>query len=96
MGSGFTVTVRLVSAVQVLLVTFIEYVLKEVGVTTMEAVVSPVFQLNAEPPMTVSVVLLPAQIEVDGLAVIMAVIELVTVTVATALAEQMPLVTWTV
>ena len=66
------------------------------GVRMMEAVLCPLLHKKEEPPVTVRVVVLPKQRDVLGLALMTAVIVLLTVTVATALAEQIPLVTSTV
>ena len=60
----------------------------------MELVLAPVLHKKEEPPEAVRVVLPPAQRVV--LPLMIAVMPVVTVTVATAFAEQMPLVTCTV
>lgn len=93
-GSGFTVTVTEALSEHELLVTTTEYVEEEVGVTTIDVVVAPLLQEKEEPPETLSVVLSPMQIFV--LPLMLAVIPEVTVTVATALAVQIPFVTVTV
>ena len=65
-----------------------------VGVTTIVAAVEPVFQEKDEPPAALSVVEDPAQTDVVPL--MLAVMLVVTVTVCTAVMEQLPLVTRTV
>ena len=93
-GKGLTVTFKLAVSAQVPLPTITEYVPDEVGVMEMEANVLPVLHEKAVPPEAVSVVLAPVQMDV--LPEMDAVILEVTVTVATAVAEQDPAVTSTV
>jgi hypothetical protein len=93
-GTGFTVTVMLVSSLQLPLVTITEYVVFVLGLITMDDVVAPVLHENPVPPEALSVAFCPEQIVVfpETLAVML----VVTVTVATAVAVQLPAVTNTV
>jgi len=93
-GNGLTVIFKLAVSVQVPLPTITEYVPEEVGVMVMDDDEAPVLHEKDVPPEAVSVVLLPVHSE--ALPEIPAVILEVTVTVATAVAEQDPAVTSTV
>lgn len=93
-GNGFTVMVIEVSSEQEPPETITVYVVVAVGETKMDEVVAPVFQENDDPPEAVRVALLPEQMAAGPLT--LGVIAGVTVTVATADAEQNPFVTFTV
>ena len=87
-GNGLTVTMALAVAVQLLaLVTVTVKVLVSAGEPVIEAVVAPVDQLYAIPPLAVKVVGLPAQIVADE-GVMAAVGDGLTITGALAVAVQ--------